>query len=131
MIKVLVENTFLATEVMFDGDAERLDEIDDGLLLEEDPRLSVFRTGRLSRNLWHDIYGARVRRANLNSLMGAHTWHVEPHDASKCPAAQDNRRPESAALVVPFKTRGGTVRDDETEHGTQPKRRFLINRMVG
>jgi hypothetical protein len=65
------------------------------------------------------------------SLMGAHTWHVEPHDASKSPAAKDNRRPESTTLVVPFETGGGTVRDDETEHGTQSKWRCLIRRSAG
>ena len=66
-----------------------------------------------------------VRRTDVTSSTGAHTWHVEPYDTSKCPAAQDNRRPESAALVVPFETGGSTVRDDETEHGTQSKRVFF------
>ena len=60
----------------------------------------------------------------------AHTWHVEPNDASKGSAAQDNRRPEPATLVVPFETGGSTVRDDETKHGTQPKWRGSINRKV-
>ena len=123
MIKVLVENAFLATEVVFDGGTECLDEIDDGLLLEEDPRLSLLYTVCLSRNFWHHIFETRVRQAHVTPLMGAHTWHVEPHDASKSPAAEDNCRPESTTLVVPFETGGSTVRDDKTEHGTQSKRR--------
>ena len=53
MIKVLVENAFLTTEVVFDGGAECLDEIDHGLLLEEDPSLSLLFTVCLSRNFWH------------------------------------------------------------------------------
>lgn len=56
MVKVFVENTFLAAEVVFDGDAEGLKEIYDGLLFDHDPRLSLLHADCLSRNLWHDIY---------------------------------------------------------------------------
>ena len=57
--------------------------------------------------------------------MDAHTWDMEPHDTSKGSAAQDDRRPVSTTFVVPFETRSGTVRDDETEHGTQSKWGFF------
>ena len=130
VVEVLVENAFLTTEVVLDGDAECLDEIDDGLLLEEGPRLSLLYAVCLSRDIWHDIFGTRVRRAAATLLMGAHTWHVEPHDTRKSPAAEDNRRPESTTLVVPFETGGSTIRDDEAEHGTQSKRRGLIRRLA-
>ena len=63
--------------------------------------------------------------------MGACTWHVEPHDASKSPAAKDNRRPESTTLIVPLETGGSTVRNDETEHGTQSKWMRLMSGRVG
>ena len=63
--------------------------------------------------------------------MGANTWHVEPHDAGKSSAAEDNRGPESTALVVPFETGGSTVRDHETEHGTQSKLICLTSGVVG
>ena len=119
MVEVLVEKAFFTTEVVLDGGGECLDEINDGLLFEEDPRLSFLYTVRLSRDAWHDIFETWVRRAGVTSSMGAHTWHVEPHDASKSPAAQDDRGPEPTTLVVPLETGGSTVRDDETEHGTQ------------
>ena len=130
MVEVLVENSLLTAEVVFDGDAERLDKVDDGLFLKDDPCLSLLIAECISGNLWHDICEIRVRRQILQ-FMGAGTWHVEPHDASKSPAAEDDRRPESTALVVPLETGGGTVRDDETEHGTQSKWMCSMKRIAG
>jgi hypothetical protein len=64
-------------------------------------------------------------------LSGAHTWHVEPYEASKGSAAKDDRRPESTTLVVPFEAGSSTVRDDETEHSTQTSGIFLVNKIAG
>ena len=69
MVEVLVENAFLAAEVVLDGDAKCLDEVDDGLLLEEDPCLSLLNTIFLSRNIRHDIFEMRVRWVDATSLI--------------------------------------------------------------
>ena len=65
MVEIFVENAFLTAEVMFDGGAERLDEIDDGLLLDEDPSLSLLLAEGISGNLWHDVCETRVRWADV------------------------------------------------------------------
>ena len=53
--------------------------------------------------------------------MDAHTGNMKPHDASKSSTAKNDRRPKSTTFVVPFETGCSTVRDDETEHGTQSR----------
>ena len=63
MVEILVENTFLTAEVMFDGDAECLDEIEYGLLLNEDPRPSLLLAECISGDVRHEICETRVRRA--------------------------------------------------------------------
>ena len=54
-------------------------------------------------------------------LNRAHTRYMKPYDASKSPAAKDDRRPVLTTFVVPFETGGGAVRDDETKDSTQSK----------
>ena len=79
MVEILVKNTFLAAKVVFYGDAEGLDEIDGGFLLDEDPRLPLFFADRLSGNFWHDVYDVRVSRVDVTvsrlRFMGAYLAH--------------------------------------------------------
>ena len=65
MVEVLIVNTCLSAEVMFGGDSERLDEIDDGLLLDEDPNLSLLLAEGISGILWHDICEMRIRLGKM------------------------------------------------------------------
>ena len=96
MVQVLVKNAFLTTEVVFYGDAERLDEIDDGLLLDEDPRLSLLLADRLARNLWHDVWGVRVRRVDVTvygRVPGTWNHTMRPKVLLAKIIADQNRRP--------------------------------------
>ena len=122
VVEILVVNALLATEVVLDGDSKRLDEINDGLLLKESHRPSLFFAGGLSWNLGHHICETRGQAGGCSvTLNSAHTWYMKPYDASKCPAAKDDRRPVLTTFVVPFEAGGGAVRDDETEDSTQSK----------
>ena len=76
MVEILVVNTFLTAEVMFDGDPERLDEVDNGLFLDEGPRPSLLFTECLSGNLWHVVCETRVRRVGVSSwTLVPGTWN--------------------------------------------------------
>ena len=97
MVEVLIKNTFLTAEVMLDGDTERLDEIDDGLLLDEDPRLSLLLAEYFTRNLWHDVCEIRVRRADVRVswALVPGTWNHTMRAKVLLPRiiADQNRRP--------------------------------------
>ena len=101
MVEILVENPIFTAKVVLNGDSERLDKIDDSLLLNERPRLPPFIAGGIFGDLWSHTCETKVGCV-VASWLDTRTWHffffkrvrhVEPHDASESSAAKDNRRP--------------------------------------
>ena len=74
MVEILVENPIFTTKVVLNGDCECLDKIDDGLLLNERPRLPPFITGGIFGDLWSHTCETKVGCV-VASWLDTRTWH--------------------------------------------------------
>jgi hypothetical protein len=136
VVQISVVDPVLATEVVLDGDGEGLNEVDDGLLLDEDTGFEGVFAVACSRPYGRRLCacsGLASQRTRMIEREGwMQTWNVEPDQSRKRSAVQYLRKesisrcspwlskalnylaPESPPFIVAFKTGCGPDRDDET-----------------